>query len=67
MSTYQCVKVIEGVGCCLTNSLYQIDKDRVIVEGINLFSIVNIDKCVVEKTLEDKSLGSVYCFIKLRD
>ena len=37
MSTYQCDKVIKGVRCCFTNSLYQIDKDRVIVGGfINL-------------------------------
>ena len=66
MSTYQCDKVIEGVQCYDTNSLYQIDKDRVIV-GHNSFSIVNIDKCVVEKTIEDKSLCVVYCFLKLRD
>ena len=67
MSTYQCEKVIEGVGCYSTNALYQIDKDRVIVGGQNSFSIVNIDKYVIEKTIEDESLGSVYCFLKLRD
>ena len=50
MSTYQCDKVIEGVDRCFThNSLYQIDKDRVIVGGANSFSIVNIDKCIIEK------------------
>ena len=67
MSTYQCDKVIEGVDCCFTNSLYQIDKDRVIVGGINSFSIVNIDKCVIEKRIKDKSLGYVDCFLKFRD
>ena len=67
MSTYQCDKVIEGVDCCLTNSLYQIDKDRVIVGGFNSFSIVNIDKCVIEKRIEDESLLRVDCFLKLRD
>ena len=36
MSTYQCITVIEGVDCCSTNSLYQIDKDRVIVGGYDL-------------------------------
>ena len=36
MSTYQCDKVIEGVDCCcFNNSLYQIDKDRVIVGGVD--------------------------------
>ena len=46
MSTYQCITVIEGVYCCSTNSLYQIDKDRVIVGERETFLIVNIDKCV---------------------
>ena len=38
-----------------------------IVGGVNSFSIVNIDKCVIEKIIEDESLGFVYCFLKLRD
>ena len=67
MSTYQCDKVIEGVDCCFTNSLYQIDKDRVIVGGYDSFCIVNIDKCVIEKRIKDESLGDVRCFLKLRD
>ena len=66
MSTYQC-KVIKGVECCSNNSLYQINKDRVIVGGVNSFSIVNIDKCIIEKIIEDESLGGVGCFLKLRD
>ena len=45
----------------------KIDKDRVIVCGENAFPIVNIDKCIIEKTIEDESIGWVYSFIKLRD
>ena len=67
MSTYQCITVIEGVGCCYTNSLYQIDKDRVTVGGFYSFSIVNIDKCIIENRIDDESLGYVNCFLKLRD
>ena len=67
MSTYQCDKVIEGVGCCFTHSLYQIDKDRVIVCGYDSFCIVNIYKCIIEKRIDDESLGYVDCFLKLRD
>ena len=67
MSTYQCITVIEGVDRCFINSLYQIDKDRVIVGGDKSFCIVNIDKCIIEKRIKDKSLGYVYCFLKLRD
>ena len=28
---------------------------------------MNIDKCVIEKIIEDESLGFVRCFLKLRD
>ena len=66
MSTYQCDNVIEGVECSSINSLYQIDKDRVIVGGFILICIVNIDECVIEKTIEDRALGYVNCFLKLR-
>ena len=52
MSTYQCITVIERVECCYsTNSLYQIDKDRVIVGWVNSFCILNIDICVIEQTI----------------
>ena len=67
MSSYQCNKTIKGVYCCWTNALYQIDNDRVIVGAKTAFDIVNIDKCEVEKTIEDESLGYVTCFLKLRD
>ena len=67
MSTYQCDTVIKGVECISTNSLYQIDKDRVIVGGYESFSIVNIDKCFIKKKIEDKALGGVNCILKLRD
>ena len=67
MSTYQCDKVIEGVDCCSTNSLYQIDKDRVIVGEHKSFCIVNIDKCVIENRIDDESFKGVDCFLKFRD
>ena len=39
-----------------------------IVGGTFLIYIVNIDKCVIEKKIEeDKALGDVRCFLKLRD
>ena len=38
-----------------------------IVGGGNSFSIVNIDKCIIEKRIEDESIGNVECFLKLRD
>ena len=67
MSTYQCVTVIKGANCYSTNSLFQIKNNRVIVGRYNSFSIVNIEKCLIEKTIKDESLGGVRCFLKLRD
>ena len=67
MSTYQCYKIIDGVEISWNNSLYQIDNDRVIIGGKNKFSIINIDKCVIEKTIEDNVFENVRCFLKLRD
>ena len=31
------------------------------------FRIVNIDKCVIEKEIEDGALGYLNCFLKLTD
>ena len=28
---------------------------------------MNISKCAVEKKIEDRALGNVFCFLKLRD
>ena len=67
MTTYQCVTVIKGIYCHSAHSLYQIDKDRVIVGWDNSFSIVNIDKCVIENRIKDESIGDVRCFLKLKD
>ena len=67
MSKYQYETAIDGVGCYSSNSLYQVDSNRVIVGGKNNYSIVNIDKCVIETTINDFSFGIVRCFTKLRD
>ena len=65
--TYQCETIFKRIECCSNNSIYQIDKDRVIVGGYNTFYILNIGKYVIEKTIIDISLGTVNCFLKLRD
>ena len=67
MSTYQCITGFKRVDCYSNNSLYQIDKDRLIVGGVRSFHIVNIDKCVIEKKIKDRALGLINCFLKLRD
>ena len=61
------IHFIESVYCYLNNALYRIDKDRVIVGGNYSFCLVNIDKCVIEKIINVKSIEYVCCFLKLRD
>ena len=67
ISTYQCETIIKGVHCCSPNSLYQIDKDKVIIGGYQIINIVNIDKCIIEKTIRDTNFRCVNCFINLID
>ena len=45
----------------------EIDKDRVIVGGNDTLSIVNIDKCEIEKTIKDDSFENFTSLLKLRD
>lgn len=73
LSNYQCVSVINDVFCHDTpfmknnNALYQIDKDRVIVGGVQKIYIVNIDKCIIEDTVFNDKFGIANCFLQLRD
>ena len=67
MSTYKSDKMISEVYCCWVNSLYQIDNDRVIVGKNNGFSIVNITKWLIEKSITDEGFECVLCFQQLRD
>ena len=59
--------MIEGIVCGFLNAIYQIDENKVIIGRHNIINIINIDKCVVEKTIEDGSLKGILCFLKLRD
>ena len=67
MTTYQCVSIIQGVDCYWVNALYLINKDKVIVGSNNKFTIVNIERCIIEDIVEDNELGHVNAFAKLRD
>ena len=66
MSTYQCESVIKGIQCCYMNSIYQYDNDTVLVGGEQCIFIVSILKCKIEKKIEDKAIGDVFSFVRLR-
>ena len=67
MQTYQRLHVINDVNCYWTNTIYQIDKDRVIIGGRNIIYIVNIENSLIEKNIKGSKLGFVLSFIKLRE
>ena len=66
MSTYQCESVIKGIQCCYMNSIYQYDRDTVLVGGEQCIFIVSMLKCKIEKKIEDKAIGNVFSFVRLR-
>ena len=67
MTTYQCVTKIEEIPCYSGNGIYQIDKDRVIVGGVGLINIVNLESGKKESEIVDESLDYVHAFLMLRD
>ena len=52
---------------CSFNALYKINEHLILIGGKWAFTILNIDKCLIEKEINDISFGFGYCFIKLRD
>ena len=67
IAIYQCETIIKGEKFLMNNALYQINSDLVIVGGNESFTIININRCVIEIKIKDESIGNVRCFIKLRD
>ena len=68
MKTFQCISIISGVYCYMTNASLMIDNERVIVGSLNGFIIVNIHKCEIEnKIINKEQFMHVTSFIKLRD
>ena len=67
LNTYQSVSFIEIKISNYTNSLYQVDDNRIIIGDICNIYLLNINTMVVEHKINDKNLGPVSSFFKLRD
>ena len=67
LSTYQCDKIISNVSCYRSNSLLQIDNNRVVVGYNKIITIVNIINDTIEYQIENNQLLSVESFMILRD
>ena len=65
--TYQCDTNYFNVSCSLSNSILQIDNNRIIVGGSNVITIVNISINIIEQQIIDENLNFVYSLIQLRD
>ena len=67
MLTYKCENIICGVDCSGSNSIYQIDENKIIVGGYRALLIINIEKFMIEEVIHNERFGDVYCLVELRD
>ena len=57
------INSILGVKCCSYNSLYRVDKDRVIIGGKISVHVVGFKKGTIEDSFVDRELSSVHSFV----
>ena len=50
---------------CSFNALYKINEHLILIGGKWAFTILNIDKCLIEKEINDISFGFGYCLWSL--
>ena len=66
MLNYQCVNTIKDVWTPEANSIYQFDKERIIIGNVCGITIVNFNEFTVEKVKENL-IDIVYGIVGLRD
>lgn len=62
LSTNQMINSIQGVECCSYNSVYRVDKDRVIIGGKISVHVVDFKKGIIVDSFVDRELSSVHSF-----
>lgn len=67
MITYQCMSVKNGIFSDMTNSMYKIDKRRIIVGGEYKIQVVDIEKLKIETKIDNRKFGEVKSFLMLRN
>ena len=67
LSTYQCESKIKDVQCYDSNSLLELENNRIIVGGLKEISIVNIFNDSIEHQITNDKLSIVSSLIQLRD
>ena len=67
LASYQCKKEIKNVECWWSNSLIEIDDERILVGGKNSLTIVNIKQGKIEKKIEKEELNYVRSLMMFSD
>lgn len=60
---YQIISLFDQISCCGTNGILQINKNTLIIGGLNTISILNINKFRFEKQIFGEDLGNVKSFL----
>ena len=63
LKTYQCVSEFRTVNSLYP--IYKIDEERVVCGGEQLFTIINIEKGVIEDKVEVKEVKTIYGFMMI--
>ncbi len=61
------MKIINNVHCYDSNSLLEIDNNRIIVGGNRVITIVNISNDIIEHQIKNDELYYAWSLIQLRD
>ena len=67
LSTFQCETILNNIHCFDSNSIIEIDNNRLIITGKKNITIVNATKFIIEKSIESDRTQSIYTVIPLRD
>lgn len=63
MINYQIISLFDQISCCGTKGILQINKNTLIIGGLNTISILNINKFRFEKQIFGEDLGNVKSFL----
>lgn len=67
INTYKLIRQICDVICAWSNSLLQIDDNRIIVGGKSKLSVINISSYTIEYNIQGSFIGDIFSLLKLRN
>lgn len=67
LTSFQCISIIDGAFCIEANSLTRLDDNKIGAGGDRCYTIINIDKYIIEDKISMEDIDSINCSIKLND